>query len=374
MSTAIAEQSQETAKVQLPAIRPPRLPFHPAIEERFGIGKSEWWALVEAVFPLATSIDSVILALSYCKARNLDPFKKNVHIVPIWNGQLKRMVDTIWPGIGELRTTAFRTGQYAGRSETNYGPDVSQKVGRVDVTFPEWAQITVKRLVEGQVVEFTGPRVYWLETYAQAKRDDASPNSMWLRRPRGQLEKCAEAAALRAAFPEELGNEYTNDEAGQMQYSDAIGTTAKAIPATQDAREASDQLADLLEGSSQKGEESGNEHPPETQGDEQPPEESGADAGTADEGAQEEASQASDSDSSRGELLIADGEKSTAYVARLKKEITDAQGLDALSAIMSAAQACFEHFSDDEWKAVERAIEKRQKQLEDAKAGGSLVG
>jgi len=35
---------------------------------------------------------------------------------------------------------------------------------------------------------------------------------MWAKRPRGQLEKCAEAAALRRAFPEEIGNEYAAEE------------------------------------------------------------------------------------------------------------------------------------------------------------------
>lgn len=54
-------------------IQPPRLPYPgPAVSERFGVDKSMWKALVEAVFPLAKSPDAVVLALSYCKARNLD--------------------------------------------------------------------------------------------------------------------------------------------------------------------------------------------------------------------------------------------------------------------------------------------------------------
>lgn len=206
-----------TPTANLPAIQPPRLPFHPLVEERFGVDKSQWKALVEAIFPLAQSVDSVCLALSYCRARKLDPFKKNVHIVPIWDSSKNRMVDTIWPGIGELRTTAFRTGHYAGKSKTEFGPDITRKVGNADITFPEWAQITVKRILpNGSIGEFEGPKVYWMETYTQAKRNDQTPNSMWMKRPRGQLEKTAEAAALRAAFPEEIGNEYTDDEMGAV--------------------------------------------------------------------------------------------------------------------------------------------------------------
>jgi len=209
---------------QLPSIRGPRLPYHPLIQERFGIDKASWKALVEAIFPGATSIESVILALSYCKARKLDPFKRNVHIVPIWNKDAKCYVDTIWPGIGELRTTAFRTGEYAGRGETELGPDITSKVGRVEITFPEWARVTVYRMVKGQRVEFVGARVYWLETYAQVKRDDETPNDMWASRPRGQLEKCAEAAALRAAFPEECGGDYIPEEVqhGKPQQTEGI--------------------------------------------------------------------------------------------------------------------------------------------------------
>lgn len=197
-------------------IQQPRLPYHPAIEQKFGIDKSGWKALVEAVFPMAQTAESVILALSYCKARHLDPFKRCIHIVPIWDKSKSCLVDTVWPGIGELRTTAFRTKNYAGRDATVFGPEVvtawkSEKKGDVEITHPLFAQVTVYRLVGGQRVAFAGPPIYWLETFASTK--DGVPNSMWQRRPRGQIDKCAEAAALRAAFPEELGDEPMSDEA-----------------------------------------------------------------------------------------------------------------------------------------------------------------
>src|SRR5690348_581336 len=92
MNTATAEQTATTSspvehksKGDVAVFQKPRLPYHPAIEERFGVKAAEWKALVEAVFPLAQSVDSVVLALSYCKARKLDPFKRVVHIVPIWD-------------------------------------------------------------------------------------------------------------------------------------------------------------------------------------------------------------------------------------------------------------------------------------------------
>lgn len=366
MSTALAEPKTEVAKsngnaAQLPAIRPPRLPFHPAIEERFGVGKAEWKALVEAVFPLATSVDSVILALSYCKARKLDPFKRNIHIVPIWNKQLNKMVDTVWPGIGELRTTAFRTGQYAGRGETVYGPDITKKVGNVEVTFPEWAQVTVQRLVEGKLVNFAGPRVYWLETYAHAGRNDVSPNSMWARRTRGQIDKCAEAAALRSAFPEEIGNEYTNDEVGQGQFSDAINTTATPKAPVEDGRAASEKLADILE----EG----------TGADDKAP------AGTIDELEPVNAGESEQSESTGEEsqqvdsspYLIGEKETSKKYTDRILKAIREAQSLDTVDAISAAAMQCQAKVKPEEWQAIDNAMENRGQQLLQAQESGSLI-
>lgn len=236
--------SQERPASNLPAIAAERLPYHPAIQERFGIDRSQWRALVEAVFPLAQTIDSIILALSYCRARKLDPFKKNVHIVPIWSSTERKMVDTIWPGIGELRTTAFRTNSYAGRDATVFGPDITRKVGSLEITFPEWAQVTVYRTCNGQRVPFAGPRVYWLETYSQAKRDDATPNSMWAKRTRGQIDKCAEAAALRAAFPEEIGSETIDDETGVIERANApLSINATSTPVSR-----TEQLGQMLSG------------------------------------------------------------------------------------------------------------------------------
>ncbi len=222
----MAEKQQEQGQA-VAQFSEPRLPWNPLFEKRFGdinVNASTWRALVEAIYPAAKTLDSVMMALAYCKARRLDPFKRPVHIVPVYDAGQGKYVDTVWPGISELRTTAFRTGLYAGCDDAVYGPDVqrtfSGKVGRRGqeqsvnrtVTFPEWCQVTVHRLVgAGQRVAVAGPKVYWAETYATMGRSEV-PNEMWTKRPRGQLEKCAEAAALRKAFPEELGNEYAAEE------------------------------------------------------------------------------------------------------------------------------------------------------------------
>lgn len=195
------------------AIKGPRIPFHKQITEKYPeIDISVWRTLTDVIFPNATSGDSILMAIAYCKSRKLDILKRSVHIVPIWDKVAGAMRDTIWPGIGELRITAFRTGEYAGRCDTVWGPEVTQKVGVLEVTFPLWAQVSVYRRLGDRVVEFAGPQVRWLETYATRSRQDKTPNDMWAGRPYGQIDKCAEAAALRAAFPEEVGSDYTADE------------------------------------------------------------------------------------------------------------------------------------------------------------------
>lgn len=251
--------SESESREMVPHLSPPRLPYHPAVQERFGVDRASWKALVEAIFPNASTVESVILALSYCRARKLDPFKRNVHIVPIWNRELNRLVDTIWPGIGELRTTAFRTGEYAGRSEAIFGPTLTKKVGRAEIIFPEWCQVTVFRIVQGDKREFAGPKVYWIETYATYKRDDDTPNEMWHSRPFGQIEKCAEAAALRAGFPEEIGSDYIPEEVvtsprGMLAAAEIVAanghTAASAIDALKpkpepDTRSPAERIEDL---------------------------------------------------------------------------------------------------------------------------------
>ena len=172
--------------------------------------------LQTSLYPGA-AIESIKMVLGYCKASGLDPMQKPVHIVPMSvktgrkqpNGYDEtEMRDVVMPGIGLYRTQAARSGQYAGMSEPEFGPVVDDKVlGK----YPEWCRVTVRRLLGDRVVEFTALE-YWIENYATKSRNESAPNAMWKRRPFGQIAKCAEAQALRKAFPEIVGAEATADE------------------------------------------------------------------------------------------------------------------------------------------------------------------
>lgn len=228
-------------------LAPLRLPYFDEVKDRFGVTKAEWRVLTEAIFPSAETTEGVILALAYCKKLGYDVFKHPVNIVPIWNKKLGKNVEGVWPGIGAFRITAARTKGYAGCDAAVFGPTTKRSfTGDVkvwdggggshherktsEVEFPEWCQVTVYRVIDGVRCPFVGPRVVWLETYGTLGYNNELPNGMWSDRPFGQCEKCAEAAALRKAFPEELGNEHTDDEM-RRGFRDAIEVEAKEVPA-----------------------------------------------------------------------------------------------------------------------------------------------
>jgi phage recombination protein Bet len=168
--------------------------------------------LQSSLYPGASPA-SIKMALGYCKAAGLDPMQKPVHIVPMWDSKAGSMRDVVMPGVGLYRTQAARSGECAGVSEPDFGPDTTETLGGQSITFPAWCRVTVKRrLPTGEVVEFTA-KEFWKENYAikGGKEKSIAPNAMWTKRPYGQLAKCAEAQALRKAFPE-VGSQPTADE------------------------------------------------------------------------------------------------------------------------------------------------------------------
>lgn len=169
--------------------------------------------LENSLYPGAAS-NSIVMVINYCKASGLDPMMKPVHIVPMWDGKAQRMRDVIMPGVGLYRTQASRSGEMAGITEPEFGPDVTDKIGGVEITYPSWCRVTAKRAMpNGALAEFSAVE-RWKENYAVkgGKEKSVAPNAMWSKRPYGQLAKCAEAQALRKAFPELTGAQPTADE------------------------------------------------------------------------------------------------------------------------------------------------------------------
>lgn len=187
--------------------------------------------LSSSLYPGASQ-PSIRMALGYCKAAGLDPMQKPIHIVPVYDSKSGGMRDVIMPGIGLYRTQAARNG-CAGITEPDFGPDVTEKIGGVEITYPAWCRVTVKRkIASGDVVEFTA-KEFWKENYSikGGKEKSIAPNAMWTKRPYGQLAKCAEAQALRKAFPE-IGSEPTAEEmAGKPLHDyDVDSSTGEITP------------------------------------------------------------------------------------------------------------------------------------------------
>lgn len=113
--------------------------------------------------------------------------------------------------IDGYRAKAARTGQYAGSDDYEY--EEAQNARN-----PTKARCTVWRLVGGERRAFTST-VRWAEF---SQRSDT-----WDKMPFQMLGKCAEAQALRKAFPEELGDLRTEDEMGD---GDGELVTAEVVP------------------------------------------------------------------------------------------------------------------------------------------------
>lgn len=220
-----------------------------------------WSALKNSLYTGAKD-ESIKMVLDYCKAAKLDPMQKPVHIVPM---SIKNSLtgkyeykDVVMPGVGLYRIQAARSNQYAGVSEPEFGEDVTCNLGGVDITYPKWCKVTVKKLVNNTIVEFTA-KEYWLENYATASKESIAPNTMWKKRPYGQLAKCTEAQALRKAFPEIISQHPTAEEMEGKNFNDLEMEIKNITPKSQSIvskldtvlenieAEKSETLAELLE-------------------------------------------------------------------------------------------------------------------------------
>lgn len=200
--------------------------------------------LQSSLYPGAAP-ESIKMVLGYCKAAGLDPMQKPVHIVPMWDAKAGSMRDVVMPGVNLYRTQAARSGECAGVTEPEFGPDVTEAIGGQTITYPQWCRVTVsRRLPTGEIVAFTA-REFWRENYAVkgGKEKSIAPNAMWTKRPYGQIAKCAEAQALRKAFPE-IASQPTADEmeGKQLHPDDAPAPQRAEVPA--ELRKAAEDAAD----------------------------------------------------------------------------------------------------------------------------------
>lgn len=133
----------------------------------------------------------------------LDPFAKQIYAI-----KRKGRV-TFQTGIDGLRSTAERTGEYEGSAEPVFEPADWESRAPGAARHPDRAAVTVYRFRNGRRIEQS----------ATARWDSYWPGAeqgfQWAKMPDVMLSKCAEAAALRKAFPYVLADLYVSEEMDQ---------------------------------------------------------------------------------------------------------------------------------------------------------------
>lgn len=155
--------------------------------------------------------DRADLAVFFHQARRtgLDPFARQIYMIERQGKQ------TIQTGIDGFRLIARRTVEHTGES---LGYEDTLWCGPEGVWTDAW--LKAEPPAAAKVVVIRGGQrfsaVALFREYVATKRD-GSPTSMWATKGALMLAKCAEALALRKAFPQDLSGLYTSDEMAQAE-------------------------------------------------------------------------------------------------------------------------------------------------------------
>lgn len=164
------------------------------------------------------SDDEFKVFLMACQKTQLDPFMKQIYAVKrkskkpdgSWGETM-----TIQTGIDGYRLIAERTERYAPGPEPTYITD--QNGNLLSAT----AYIK-KQTKDGtwHTVSASAPIEEYMQTTVDHKTGEKRPTGMWVNMPKTMLSKCAEAQALRKAFPAEMSGVYTKEEMQQADYQE----------------------------------------------------------------------------------------------------------------------------------------------------------
>lgn len=150
------------------------------------------------------------LFLATCQRTGLDPFAKQICFVKRFNSSLNKKVGITQVTIDGYRWVAQRTGQYLGQS----GP---YWCGEDGIWKEEWLLDTppVAAKVYAHRAGFSEPMKGFCRFNAYAVKYQGALQGLWKTMGDNQIAKCAEAQALRKAFPE-LSGTYIQEEMEQM--------------------------------------------------------------------------------------------------------------------------------------------------------------
>jgi phage recombination protein Bet len=178
--------------------------------------------LIKRTIFIGATDDEMRLFFYECRRRGVHPMDRLIYPVSRKDKEGNRHV-TFQMGIDYLRAAGEETGRYVGQKPIQYGELIKQATDEGEITVPEWAEATILRKdpESGEVADIPH-QVKWREYYPGQKL-----GHMWRKMPHNQLAKCAEAGALRKAFPRKLGGLYINEE---MEQAEAVPFTPISMP------------------------------------------------------------------------------------------------------------------------------------------------
>lgn len=165
--------------------------------------------------------------LHLCQRTKLDPFSRQIYLIGRWDNRAGRKVYTPQTGIDGYRVVAHRVIAASGDSfgyEDALWCDESGRWRDVWLSDKPPAAAKVKVIRNGQ--PFSAVALF--REYVQTNRD-GKPIGLWGKMPSGQIAKCAEALALRKAFPHDLAGVYTAEEMAQADNPAADDRHLRAV-------------------------------------------------------------------------------------------------------------------------------------------------